>query len=72
MFEFIECDAWCLASFRGVPVKDEPGGVNGSDYPAVSAKHVDQQHSARSTWRGKEREWDKVFEWKQKHSAVIL
>lgn len=37
--------------FRGVPVYDEPGGVNSSNKPAVSAEHVDEQHSAGSTWR---------------------
>ena len=34
---------------RGVPVKDEPGGVHSSDEPAVRAEHVDQEHCGRST-----------------------
>ena len=36
---------------RGVPVKDEPGGVHGSDEPAVRAEHVDQEHCGRKTCR---------------------
>lgn len=37
--------------FRGVPVYDEPGSVNGCNKPAISAEHVDQQRSAGSTLR---------------------
>lgn len=32
--------------FWGVPVIDEPGSVNGGNYPAVSAKHVHKQQRA--------------------------
>lgn len=46
-------DYWCLALFWGVPVDDEPGGVQGSDKPAVGAEHVDEQQSAGSTWSGR-------------------
>lgn len=34
------------ALFGCVPVDDEPGGVNGSDHPAVSEEDVKQQNSA--------------------------
>lgn len=39
-----------LASLRGVPVNDEPCGVDGSNKPAVSTEHVDEQHSAGGPW----------------------
>lgn len=38
--------AGLLALLGRVPVQDEPGGVNGSDEPAVGAEHVQQQHAA--------------------------
>lgn len=35
-----------LALLWGVPVEDEPCGVNGSDEPAVGAEDVKKQHAA--------------------------
>lgn len=43
---------------RGVPVNDEPRDVHGSNNPAVSAEHVEQQQSAGSTYRERDRERD--------------
>lgn len=39
-----------LASFWSVPVNYEPSSVNGSNKPAVSPEHVDEQQSAGSTY----------------------
>lgn len=51
-----QIESWCalimeekieiFTLFWGVPVIDEPGSVNGGNYPAVSAKHVHKQQWA--------------------------
>ena len=38
-------------SFWSVPVKYEPGGIHGSDDPAVCTEHVHEQYCAGNTWR---------------------
>lgn len=49
---------------RGVPVNDEPRDVHGSNNPAVSAEHVEQQQSAGSTYkeRREERQYNQDLE----------